>query len=83
MGGGRRNAAATTTAVPIIIILLLLSQYKESLKSANSDHLDKTGKSKREWDIRKAFTENHLNIVLVNFVVMITKTCKSGNVLSK
>ena len=26
----------------------ILNTYKESLKSANSDHLDKIGKSKRE-----------------------------------
>ncbi len=37
----------------------------------------------REKHIRKEFAENHLDIVLVNFTVLITKTCKLGTILSK
>ncbi len=58
-------------------------RYKESLIIANSDHLDKIDKSKRQKNIRRAFAEDHLDIVLVNFPVLITKTCKLDTILSK
>jgi len=57
--------------------------YKESPIIANSDHLDKIDKSKRQKNIRRAFAEDHLDIVLVNFPVLITKTCKLDTILSK
>ena len=57
--------------------------YKESLIIANSDHLNKLDKSIREKNIWKAFAENHLDIYSANLIVLITKTCKLGTILSK